>query len=157
MKTQLVVLAALFASAFALPHKRLAQSLNATSYNIPTVDFASLGLVDCVPGTPQLPTPPAGGSGGSPPPSCVCVLNGTVGSGFPAPGQAVYNSYGSGATVVQSQQASTVPDNSYTSQCESNSCNCKASQNSGASSAFRTRTYTLAGAVDAVESIIYNE
>jgi hypothetical protein len=46
---------------------------------------------------------------------CSCELAGTPGQGFPAPGQAQLNSFGSGASLSQSTEITTIADTSSTS------------------------------------------
>ena len=88
---------------------------------------------------------------------CSCELSGTPGSGFPAPGQGSYNGFGTGATVSQSSSIVTVPDTSYTSQCESDCCACNAAEHTSTASAARTRHYEITGGISVAETVEYNE
>ena len=88
---------------------------------------------------------------------CSCELSGNPGQGFPAPGQASYNNFGSGASVSQSTEITTVPDTSYTSQCESDCCACNAAEHTSSASAARTRHYEISGDIRVAETVEYSE
>ena len=88
---------------------------------------------------------------------CSCELAGTPGSGFPAPGQAQYNNFGSGASLSQSTEITTVADTSYGSQCESDCCACNAASHTSSASGARTRHYEITGGISVAETVEYSE
>lgn len=89
--------------------------------------------------------------------ACDCSLTGAPGSGFPAPGQATYNNFGTGASVSQASEITTVADTSYTSQCEADCCACNTEEHASSASGTRTRHYNISGDIQVAETIEFSE
>lgn len=121
----------------------------------PVVDTPVVDTPVVVPTQPVV-TPPKGNSGSGSILDCNCELP-SVGSGFPAAGQGVYNGYGNGAQVSQATSVVTVPDTAYTSQCESACCACNAGVHASQAAATRTRHYDITGAITVAETVEYTE
>lgn len=88
---------------------------------------------------------------------CDCELPGTPGEGFPGLDQGEYHNYGNAVLAHQELSTVTRPDVANAQTCESYSCACHAEAYNKEAAAQRVRTYTFGGAIDAVETIEYEE
>lgn len=171
MNKKLLILLGLTAYAVAIPHnakRRFAQAKDGEENledfpevnddipddleDFPTViDDNEEPVIEHTSIPPQAP----GGSGSIL--ACDCELPVVPGSGFPAPGQGVYNGFGNGAQVSQATSVVTVPDTAYTSQCESACCACNAGVHASEAAATRSRHYEISGAITVAETVEYIE